>query len=61
MTLDHQQNDSFPAVGRAQMELMLAAFSCGATKVASIQWAHTVAPQVFTWRGRARGTTRSRT
>jgi Protein of unknown function (DUF1552) len=51
MSLNHQQNDSFPAVGRAQMELMLAAFSCGATKVASIQWAHTVAPQVFTWAG----------
>jgi len=55
MTLDHRQNDSFPAVGRAQMELMLAAFSCGATRVASIQWAHTVAPQVFTWAGLREG------
>ena len=51
MDLDHRANDNFPAVGRAQMELMLAAFSCGATRVASIQWAHTVAPHVFTWAG----------
>lgn len=49
MDLDYRQNANLPAVGRSQMELMLAAFSCGATKVASIQWTHTVAPQVFTW------------
>lgn len=55
MTLNPAQNDNFPAVGRAQMELMLAALSCGATKVASIQWAHTVAPQVFTWAGLREG------
>lgn len=51
MSLDYRANENFPAVGRAQMELMLAAFSCGATKVASVQWAHTVAPHVFSWLG----------
>lgn len=53
--VDHRQNGNFPAVGRAQMELLLAALSCGATKVASIQWAHTVAPHVFSWLGSSEG------
>lgn len=55
MTLNPAQNDNFPAVGRMQMQLLLAALSCGATKVASLQWAHTVAPQVFTWLGQSEG------
>ena len=42
-------NDRFPTIGKAQMDLAVAALACGATNVASIQWAHTVAPQVFTW------------
>lgn len=42
-------NDRFPAVGRAQMDLLVAALACGQTRVASLQWAHTVAPQVFSW------------
>jgi hypothetical protein len=42
-------NDSFPVIGRAQTDLLIGALACGATNVASIQWAHTVAPQVFTW------------
>ncbi len=48
-------NDSFPAIGRAQTDLLVAALACGATRVASIQWAHTVAPQVFTWLGHSEG------
>ena len=48
-------NDSFPAIGRAQMDLLVASLACGATNVASIQWAHTVAPQVFTWLGQSEG------
>lgn len=53
--VDQRQNDNFPPVGRSQMQLLLAALSCGATKVASIQWAHTVAPQVFSWLGLSDG------
>lgn len=53
--LDHRDNGNFPPVGRSQMQLLLAALSCGATKVASIQWAHTVAPHVFTWLGLGEG------
>lgn len=52
---DFRQNESFPPVGRSQMQLLLAALSCGATKVASIQWAHTVAPHVFSWLGLSEG------
>ncbi|WP_428262400.1 DUF1552 domain-containing protein [Haliangium sp.] len=48
-------NDNFPAIGRAQMDLMVAALACGQTRVASIQWAHTVAPQVFSWIGLGEG------
>lgn len=48
-------NDSFPAIGRAQMDLLVASLACGATNVASIQWAHTVAPHVFTWLNQSEG------
>jgi hypothetical protein len=44
-------NANFPAVGKAQMDLMVSALTCGMTRVASLQWSHTVAPQVFTWLG----------
>lgn len=40
---------NLPAVGKAQLELMVTALACGLTKVASIQFAHTVAPQVLSW------------
>jgi hypothetical protein len=48
-------NDNFPAIGKTQMDLLVAALACGATNVASIQWAHTVAPHVFTWLGLSEG------
>jgi hypothetical protein len=44
-------NANFGVVGKAQMDLMVLALSCGMTRVASIQWAHTVAPHVFSWLG----------
>jgi hypothetical protein len=44
-------NPSFPAIGKAQMDLLVAALACGMTRVASIQWTHTVAPTVFSWLG----------
>lgn len=40
---------NLPAVGKAQLDLMVTALSCGLTRVASIQFAHTVAPQVLAW------------
>jgi hypothetical protein len=53
--IDPYANDSFPAVGRAQMDLLVTALSCGLTRVASIQWAHTVSPTVFRWLGLTEG------
>lgn len=49
--MDTQANTNFPALGRAQTDLLVSALACGMTRVASLQWAHTVAPQVFTWEG----------
>jgi hypothetical protein len=51
LAMDHRANANFPAVGRAQMDLMVSALACGLTRVASLQWSHTVAPQVFSWLG----------
>jgi hypothetical protein len=51
VAMDAMANANFPAVGRAQMDLMVSALTCGMTRVASLQWSHTVAPQVFTWMG----------
>ena len=51
LALDAQANANFPQVGRAQTQLLVSALACGMTRVASLQWSHTVAPQVFTWAG----------
>jgi hypothetical protein len=51
MALNTQDNDSFPAIGQAQLDLMLTALACDATRIASIQWSHTVGPVVFSWLG----------
>lgn len=52
---DVYAHKSFPAVGKAQMDLLVTALACGMTRVASIQWAHTVAPQLFSWLGQGEG------
>ncbi len=46
---------SFPAVGKAHMDLMVVALACGLTRVASLQWSHTVSPTVFSWLGLSEG------
>jgi hypothetical protein len=53
--LNAQSNDNFPAVSRAQMDLMVTALSCGMTRVASLQMSHTVSPVVFSWLGHTDG------
>jgi hypothetical protein len=55
MDLDPAANDNFPAIGKAQMDLLVLALACGMTKVASIQWSHTVGPPVFSWVGVSEG------
>ena len=53
--IDAYANDNFPAIGRAQLDLLVTALACGLTRVASIQWAHTVSPVVYRWLGLSEG------
>ena len=48
-------NASFPLVGQAQMDLLVTSLACDMTRVASLQWSHTVSPTVFTWLGMNEG------
>lgn len=49
----HLANDNFPAVGRAQTDLMIAALACDLTRVATLQWSMGASPTVFSWLGHA--------
>jgi hypothetical protein len=42
-------NDSFPAVGALQMDLLTMALACDLTRVASMQWSRSVSQVRFTW------------
>lgn len=44
-------NDNFPTIGKAQMDLLVMSLACNMTRVASIQWSHTVGPVVMSWLG----------
>jgi hypothetical protein len=44
-----QANDSFPAVGALQMDLLTMALACDLTRVASLQWARSVSQVQFSW------------
>jgi hypothetical protein len=44
-------NDAFPDLCEAQLDLAVQALACGATNVATVQLSHTVSPVVFTWLG----------
>lgn len=46
---------SFADQGALQLDLLVAALACGMTRVASIQWSHTVGPHVFDWLGLTEG------
>jgi hypothetical protein len=46
-----QAHASIPGIGKAQLDLIIAALSCGLTRVASIQWTHTNCPHIFSWLG----------
>jgi uncharacterized protein DUF1552 len=46
-----QANDSFPAVGALQMDLLTMALACDLTRVASLQWSRSVSQVRFTWLG----------
>ncbi|MBC8131844.1 MAG: DUF1552 domain-containing protein, partial [Deltaproteobacteria bacterium] len=44
-------NDTFPAVGTLQMDLLALALACDLTRVASLQWSRSVSQVRFTWLG----------
>ncbi len=48
-------NDAFPTIGQLQMDLLVMSLACGMTRVASLQWNHTVGPVVMTWAGVSEG------
>ncbi|MBL8912680.1 MAG: DUF1552 domain-containing protein [Archangium sp.] len=51
LSMDSQDPSNFPAITRAQLELMVSALACDMTRVATVQLAHTVSPLVPTWLG----------
>jgi hypothetical protein len=53
--LDYKANDSFPAIGKAQMDLLVMALACDLTRVATLQWERSVGDVRFTWLGADRG------
>jgi hypothetical protein len=44
-----QANDSFPAAGSLQMDLLVMALACDITRVATLQWTRSVSETRFTW------------
>jgi hypothetical protein len=44
-------NDSFPAMGTLQMDLLALALTCDLTRVASLQWSRSTSQVRFTWLG----------
>lgn len=54
-TLSAMDGPAFPDVGKTHMDLLVLALACGMTKVASLQWSHTVGPHVFSWLGLSEG------
>ncbi len=49
--LDPNNNDHYPDVGRAQMDLMTMALACDLTRVASLQWSTAQSGIRFSWLG----------
>jgi hypothetical protein len=50
-TVDPRANDSYPEVGRAQMDLLAMSFACDLTRVATLQWSYAGSQTVFRWLG----------
>jgi hypothetical protein len=47
--IDYKANANFPAVGKLQMDLLVAALACDLTRVGTIQWEQSVGNVRFTW------------
>jgi hypothetical protein len=50
-TVDVKAEANYPAVGRLQMDLAVAAFQCGLTRVASLQWGNSNDQCTYSWLG----------
>ena len=50
---DIYANDSFPEIGKLQMDLLVMALACDLTRVGSLQWTTTQTGKVFTWLGQS--------
>ena len=53
MAGDPLANDNYPAVGQAQMDLMVMALACDITRVTSLQWSTAQSGQRFSWLGQS--------
>ncbi len=53
--LNKNHNENVPAILEHQMNLAVLALACGMTRVASVQFSHTVSPVVFSWVGNTEG------
>ncbi|MBK7860790.1 MAG: DUF1552 domain-containing protein [Archangiaceae bacterium] len=49
LTGDPNANANFPQVGTLMMDLIVMALACDLTRVASLQWSHSVSRTVHTW------------
>lgn len=50
-TLDVNATTNFPTILKLQMDLMTRAFACDLTRVATLQWSHSVSELVLSWLG----------
>lgn len=50
-TIDLNNNDNYPAIGKMQMDLLVMALACDLTRVGSIMWSNSVGQKVHTWQG----------
>jgi hypothetical protein len=55
MRFDYRANDRVPETGKLQMDLLVLALQCDLTRVATLQWSHSVGGTRFSWLGLSRG------
>jgi hypothetical protein len=48
-TIDRKNIANYPAIGKVQMDLLVAALACDQTRVASLQWSHSVSDIPMPW------------
>jgi hypothetical protein len=49
VSVDVTSNDSFPHIGKLQMDLLVMSLACDLTRVASLQWSRAASTVRFTW------------